>query len=282
MKKDNMKNVAVVTRVNCLGSRHRIGLSKSGRLILFDHEKGDEDEVATMLIFNPELRCRCHEIRDAWRWYTRDGGNPRWYEIHEKEEFSWVNHAFKDDWGRFNSPTESRLLAHIPAPLRNHARVAQKTWRERQRDWGRGKRQWAEDIRTSATSFYASTHTRRNRRYDLTENSLKRSLARCWPFEVSIEKIYGLAYRLTPELERYRKHADWFQACEKAGCIPINLPPKGLWKNGYPPTVQALALNGDHDWRHALLSELHWVILTRCERTQTFEINYVREKGQCK
>ena len=290
MKKDNMKNVAVVTKVNCLGSRHRIGLSKSGRLILFDHEKGDEDEVNAMLIFNPEFRCRCHEIRDAWRWYTRDGGNPDWYEIQDKEEFAWTTQAFQDDWGRFKRPTESRLLAHIPAALRDHARKAKK--RSEERRWSYPKRLWAETIRHPASEYYQTKYIRRQRRGDLIEKSLQRSLARYYRgyFEVEQprhgiippEKVGGLSYRLTPELRQYRKHADWFQACEKEGCIPIYLPPKELWRNGYPPTLQALALNGQSDWSGNFESELHWVVLTRCKETQTFKIDYVWEKGQCK
>jgi len=281
-KRDDLKGVAVVAKVNCLGERHRIGLSNSGRLILFDHEKGDEDEVSAMLLFNPELRCRCHEIRDAWRWYTRDQGSPRWYEIHEKEEFSWVNQAFTDSYGRFSSPTESRLLAHIPSALRDHAREGKK--RAYDRRWTKKGRVWSDSLSFPATDFYKTTYTRREHKGEFLERSMQRSLGRAGirGLPVKPEKIDGLGYRLLPKMQHYRKHADWFQACEKAGCIPIKLPPEGLWKNGYPPTLQAIALNGHQEWRGKFESELHWVVLTRCEKTRTFKIDYVREKGQCK
>lgn len=285
MRKHSIKNVVVFTQVNCLGSRHRIGLSKSGRLILFNHEKGDEDEVSAMLLFNPEFRCRCYEIRDAWRWYTRERGRPDWYKIREKEEFSWVDEAFQDNWGRFDTPTESRLLAHIPAKLRPFARDGKKSSESRRFHYH--ERYWPEKLRRCSKDYYQYPHVRRSERRAFQEKNLKRSLIRYYrgnPFEKTLHPrdIITLPHRLLPRMEEYREHADWFQACEKAGCIPIRLPPERLWKNGFPPAVQAMVLSQESDYAGRFHATLHWVILTRCTKTHTFKIDYVWENGQCK
>lgn len=282
---ENRKNVAAVTKVNCLGSRHRVGLSKSGRLILFDHEKGDEEEVATMLIFNPELRCRCHEIRDAWRWYTADRGSPSWYEIKDQEKFSWVLQAFTDSWGRFKKPTESRLLAHIPKELRDYARDAQDTRvRAYQKAWWKNRA--VPHSETYTPGSYARSRVA-SRIDDLHNNALQRSLAKNYRGSaVSAKNVANFHYTFGARLRGFRKTSAWFKACEEGGCLPLKLPPEELWRPGlgeaFPPAIQAASLTGYTDYRGDFEIGLHWVLLSFCEETEKYNVEYTWEKGQCK
>ena len=268
-----------VVKVNCLGSRHRVGLSESGRLILFDHPKGDEDEVAALLLFNPEFRCRCHEIRDVWRWYTRDRCSPGWYELKDREEFAWILTVFQNSWGGFEAPTDSRLLAQLPKALRAYAKEASnRRHRINRTYWGRKP--------PAYWKRYESTYQRNARLLELRERKMKRHLLKN---SVVFRKNKELAADITVDQIRVCHFIDgqaivydhnlWFKACLDIGIIPLSFPPHNVWthtewdRERYPPMIFGGVLTAESNRYGEFSTHKKWIGIQWDPKTRNYLIS---------
>ena len=143
--KDN--KYEVLTKVRCMGKTHRIGLTHKGRLSLLDHDEDTAQEIATLQVFNPGIRCRCTEIALIWEWYIRD--RFYWYEL--RDEHPWVAEQFKDKYGRPTQPSDSKLLESLPKPLRWSAKKAREVRCGRRA--GQWRREWGAGILSSPGQF---------------------------------------------------------------------------------------------------------------------------------
>lgn len=270
--------LAETVKVNCLGSRHRVGLSESGRLILFDHPKGDEDEVAALLLFNPEFRCRCHEIRDVWRWYTRDRCSPGWYELKTQEEFAWILTAFQNDWGNFEVPTDSRLLAQLPKALRDYAREAyDRRYRGYRPPRLSNRTYWQE---------YEGTYRRKSRKGELEKRKMQRLLLRNSGFFRMPERFDVKPTSddiiICHDISEFAKthgypERDWFKACLDVGVIPTKFPPHNIWKRrswvyeAFPQMIKGGVIDGTRNRQGGrYLTAETWVGIEWVEETKNY------------
>lgn len=231
-----MDKTILKARVKCLGKYHTVGLSLKGRIRLFDHTEGDDEAIAVMLLLNPDERCRCHEVRDAWGWYTK-GNSPNFYEL--RDSHPWVERAFvNSSWGTFEAPTDSKLLSIIPKPFQDKAREAKETGTHRRRrnrynsispqpflervgkkgDWNR--RRALSDFRDRRGTRILKKHINRHPGKDVYE-------AR------SPDNLYDI-----------HKGRTWWKVCESVGVLPKEVPPLGLWKTEgeefFPPFLKVM------------------------------------------
>lgn len=113
----------IVAKVNCMAQRHTIVLD-NGKLSFPDHPEGFED-ISTLLVLNPDLRCRCQEVKQLWATVPKCGNlgqfkNLVWGNTHGDDvvydnsiEWGWMHATFV----RYDL-TASRVASIIPKSLR--------------------------------------------------------------------------------------------------------------------------------------------------------------------
>jgi len=211
-----------IAKVKCMGRHHRIGLTSKGRLSLLDHQGENEDALSALLVFNPDERCRCREVKLLWNWYrqTSEYRGPDWYQI--REDHPWVEQAFSAKRGYFEAPTPSQLLGQLPVPLRPYAQEAS------QKNQDRRHKTWRESVVEGRFLQMSKGHA---------QNRLKvlrqRKIARIIGINSCIDAI-----PIPTEVFVF-ENTPWFKAIKDCGLFPCALPPVDLWQRSYPQFVKA-------------------------------------------
>jgi len=115
----------IVAKVNCMSQRHRIILD-NGKLSFPDHPEGfGFEDISTLLVLNPDLRCRCQEVQQLWSIVPKCDNlshfkNFVWGDLHGDD----VDSSHHSKWGWMHAAydrydlTASRVASIIPKNLR--------------------------------------------------------------------------------------------------------------------------------------------------------------------
>lgn len=162
------KNTTILSTPNCVGGRHGVSLIRRGRklsLTLHSHGEDSDFPIETVRSFqalDPEFRCRCLEILDAWKFYTRadtsDGSMPFREFI---ELYPWGKDAFFKKLSRNDQVTPSMVLSILPKEFREEAKASRSLRGERRENkeiWEGGSPFNPELLPRWAKEFYHSQH----------------------------------------------------------------------------------------------------------------------------
>lgn len=219
-----MDKFEVTARVKCMGRHHTIALTKSGKLSLLDHQGENEDALSALLVFNPNERCRCREVKLLWNWYrqTSEYRGPDWYQI--REDHDWVDQAFSAKHGYFQEPTPSQILGLLPVPLRPYAQEAA------QRHSDRRFKKWKVDPGVPERFLRMPKHNISGRLHFLR----RRKIARILGVDTGVDTL------IVPTDKIFQFENDpWFKAMTKVRLFPAQVPPMELWRTHYPKFVRA-------------------------------------------
>ncbi len=274
-------NRDILAKVNCLNERHTIRLSEKGRLSLLNHDS--LDGVETMMEFNPDLRCRCLEVKQLWNWYLDYRSMPGRHFWKLKDTHPWIKEVFQDGWGRFSPPTHSQILYALPRALREPAQEAERRRYKRKEDrrWGGGDgkthyfserfpHRWTDEEsesfvdRLSRHSIESAVKAGRHKKII---RHLRKSLNWKWGNKATwrnapigpgdggeMEPPTHLAAVPPKEIWKWEKE-DWFRAVTDAGFFPVQGPPLHFWKiaegtwkgragKAYPPYLVVVGVTG--------------------------------------
>lgn len=246
----------VIARVRCMGKTHNVGLSKKGRLTMFDHEGETEETISMLQVFNPDYRCRCREIGHLWRWYIKD--KFYWHDL--QVEHPWVREQFTDRWGRPSQPSDSKLLEALPKPLRPFAQEMRELHSKRGHEFYYRRdaygRSWGENILIKPNSFKENLYnkwTRQRRRGQLLHKRMLRVM-NTGGADISQLPLSGNMKAMRDgNISKEQMKSHWFKY----------LTSQNMWPHWAP-------LRGTHMWGNALRSleePLVWwptVVLVRC------------------
>ena len=139
------KNNTILFTPNCIGGRHGVSLIRRGRklsLTLHSHGEDSDFPIETVRSFqalDPEFRCRCLEILDAWKFYTRaangrvtSAGAMPFREFIEL--YPWGRAAFFKKLSGKDVITPSMVLSVLPKEFREEAKASRSLRGKRQRN----------------------------------------------------------------------------------------------------------------------------------------------------
>ena len=137
------KNITILFTPNCVGGRHGVSLIRRGRklsLTLHSHGENSDFPIETVRSFqalDPEFRCRCLEILDSWKFYTRaspyrESGSMPFREFYEL--YPWGKDAFFKKLSGKDLVTPSMVLSILPKEFREEAKASRALRGKRQRD----------------------------------------------------------------------------------------------------------------------------------------------------
>jgi len=248
---------ASVGAVNCMNERHKIVVTPKGRLVLPNHRGQSIEEISAMLIFNPEVRCRCMEVKKIWKWYT-GVVSPNFYSLREKEP--WITDLFLDRSGYFSTPSNSRLLSYLPVGLRDAAE------RHKQAGGTRKHQYYPLPPAVPISKRLPSSRERNQYRQEVCLKRAKRVLLQDPVFVNSREEGMDIVKNFDLGYTFKRNMADqtdffkpWFRAINRVGVYPGQLPPSFMWDTDsegrhYPTILKGWACTGQFseyskEWR---------------------------------
>ena len=262
-----MRNFVEITKVKCMGRHHRIGLTSKGRLSLLDHQE-NEEALQSLLVFNPEQRCRCTEIKKIWNWYIEEKGGigVHWYDI--ARDHVWVEEAFKQkDRSYFEPPSPSRVLGMIPKPLRPYLLEAAAKRLARRRTYS-GFNSYSPPARKEGhyLQLKASPSLKREALHRARQRRVCRALG--------TSNLQGVQVSFSSPVWNFQGE-DWFKSVESVGLFPCDVPPVELWNDVFPPWLKAIGKSEKKDrfsGRH--LVSAHWVKIRFLEGTPDLPPQY--------
>lgn len=236
-----------VGAVNCMNERHKIIVTRKGRLVLPNHKGQSIEEISAMLVFNPEVRCRCIEVKKIWKWYTAVV-TPNFYSLRDEE--SWITEIFVDTNGYFTTPSDSKLLSCLPAGIRSTAefhRRAGDTRKSRYQPWVPPIPAHRRLVGGSRKNLRKDISLRRFQRILATDPTIKRRAENNGKMPTGFNLGYAVQKALetgTPFFSR-----PWFRAIADRGVYPGELPPSFMWDvdgkgRDYPTILKAWATTG--------------------------------------
>lgn len=246
-----------VGAVNCMNERHKVIVTKKGRLVLSDHKGKGVEEIRAMLIFNPEVRCRCLEVKKIWKWFTATV-SPNFYALRQEEP--WIRETFLDRDGCFSAPSTSKLLSCLPAGIREAAEFHRSAGGTRKAAYvplqlpdpaladSRIKRRFVHQ--TSRSRFREHVCLQRAHR-TLMEDPILQGRSK---------HGFDLGYVFKRNIsDQGHFFKPWFRAITKTGAYPGQLPPSFMWErdgegNHYPTILRSWACTGKYsnyakEWR---------------------------------
>ncbi len=249
----NRTQSPVIARVNCMSSRHTVSVL-NGRLILHNHKPEDAGEIEVLRLLDPNLRCRCFEIRLWWQWYLSQDSYRSYWDL--SDEHPWLSEVFENRSSRELTP--GLMLSMLPKDLRpavKEARKIQISRRNRDRIFivGPGEK----DVPSWALKGGFVTRSRRKigDRYDqwsrsreirkFTAKKMLRTLGA--PKDSRAYSYFDGPREAMTWLKGIAK-TEYAEVLARHNLIPIEVPCRSSWPPGidYPPAVKAFQYNASN------------------------------------